>query len=124
MMWLQQLERDLIGTGRGYSWLDWDIYMKGKFIRPLLLEEDPEGYKVFFDDADRLVAESHSQNWAKRIILDELKADDLNEQHMSLYLGQVQQHALHELDVLLLTPKNMADAYECLIRDPVGAAKA
>lgn len=121
--WLQQLERELMGTGRGYSWLDWDIYMKGLLIRPFLLQQDPTGYKPYFEEADKLVARSHSKNWAKRLFLDELKVEDLTEENMRTYLGQVQLHALHELDVLLLTPQAMGGLFDSMIRDPMGVAQ-
>lgn len=111
--WMGFLEKQRAGN-EGWSRDRWNAYFKGKFIRSLLIEQDPE-YHAFFTQADRVLEsapDEGARQWSKRTFLDAIKTEWLNVKNMAEFMTLIDRHCTFKYKIQLPVPDDLKWAIE------------
>jgi hypothetical protein len=105
-LWMRQLERELIGVGRGLTHLDWARRYKALFMRPLLISQDEE-YAKFYRECDIRISKAANKEKAKEIVLDSIDLKWLSMSNMHTFLFMIDMHCLDYQKVDLFIPNDL-----------------
>jgi len=105
-LWMGFLERELAGEGVGRNKEDWNRYFKGKFLRGILISQDEE-YAQFYNQADALIYDAPMKDFAKTMLLDNVRTEWLTSKNMSVFMDAIDKHCSFELRVQLPLPSDL-----------------
>ena len=112
-IWMNQLEKQLVGFGKGKDSLQWNRYFKVRFMKDLLIAQD-SAYVDFFDKLGALYRSALKgrdtddfREFAEIVIGDQIKTEWLTVKSMSEFMNRIDSYALDNLSVRLITPSDL-----------------
>lgn len=108
-VWLAQLAKELVGRGYGYDKDKWNDYFKGKYLMPILIEQD-DSYTEYFNKYKKLwqCVPPDQKHDVLMIIGASLRTEDLKTDGMAKFLNKIDEYAISK-GVLLQTPSEYRD---------------
>lgn len=110
-LWMTWLAKNAYGVHGGKNALQWNRYFKGKFLRPLLLSQS-ERYQWFYKKADSLYKHADNKEFAKEIILDNIKTEWLSVENMQQFMSEIDFYVINRLQLQLPIPDDLTDIYK------------
>jgi len=110
-LWAGQAAKELAGVGKGRDKMEWNLYWKATFMRPLLIEQDTD-YEIFFEDYDDhcellkdnpVVLKNYQYHFWELIA----RTEEMKVKTFSEFLKQIEQYMLHEWQLALKTPDDL-----------------
>ncbi|HEC73136.1 MAG TPA: hypothetical protein ENI26_02050 [Methylophaga aminisulfidivorans] len=111
-VWMGVLQKERAGF-EGRNREGWNRYFKGKYIRPILLDQD-EQYHEFFTNADRMLEQApddETRKWAINTFLDAIKTEWLNVKNMHEFMTLIDRYCTHQFQISLPVPNDLGWAY-------------
>lgn len=110
-LWMQQIARERAGN-EGFTYNQWNDYLKGRYMRDLLISQDEE-YQAYFDTVEMMWhgltpgQKSENRYGIVMAVGKALKTEDLTVKNMSEFMNRVDQFAI-ELGIQLITPAELS----------------
>ena len=87
-VWMQQVAREMAGSGYGYSAQHWNDYFKGRYMSDLLLSQDGD-WRFYFDGANSNWQSDGDKMEFYRLVGKPLETKDLTVKNMSEFMPQI-----------------------------------
>ena len=105
-LWMGFLEKELAGVGRGLNRQQWNLQLKKRFMRSILIAQD-EDYVNVFKRIDALMSEAADKKLVTKLLDKALSTDLLNVKSMSDYLDCVDRYINEKYQIALPVPDDL-----------------
>ena len=103
--WMQQVAREMAGSGYGYDAQRWNDYFKGRYMSDLLLSQDGD-WRFYFDGANSNWQSDGDKMEFYRLVGKPLETKDLTVKNMSEFMGRIDT-AAQSKGIQLITPSDL-----------------
>lgn len=105
-MWMGFIAKAMIGTGKGLSKDGWNRFFKDRYLKPLLIDQDPD-YVQFYQRIDKLRSGFPTDKFLRNRLIDMIQTEWLDVKHMKEFLDQIDTYARDELQLQLPVPEDL-----------------